>query len=312
MNRPLIGISSCLLGEAVRYNGQHKLDRFLVDTLGKFVDYVPVCPEVECGMPVPRPAMRLVGNTDSPRLLTRDSGADMTDKMMSWIPGKLNELEKKKLCGFIFKARSPSSGMERVKVYNGHGGLSGRAPGMFAKEFMKRFPTLPAEDDGRLHDPDLRENFIERIFTLNRYRDSVAGSGSPAALVKFQEHNKLLLMSHSAPLCTRLGRMVASARDKTSIDEYEKMLLRCLRLPATVAKHTNVLQHIMGYFKKVLSPDEKKELLDVIGSFQKGNTPLIVPITLLNHYVRKYHVAYLAGQCYLNPHPAELKLRNHS
>ena len=308
-----IGISSCLLGDRVRYDGQHKLDRFLVETLGKYIDYVPVCPEVECGLPVPRPAMRLVGNTNSPRLMTRDTGEDMTDRMQAWIPGKLEELEKADLCGFIFKSKSPSSGMEKVKVYNGRGGLSGRAPGMFAKSFMAHFPLLPVEDDGRLHDPDLRENFVERIFTLYRYREAVRQKRT-ARLVKFQAENKLLLMSHGPALTTEMGRLVAntSKRDAGVYQSYEELLLRAMRLPATPPKHVNVLQHAMGYLKKQLSAEEKRELLDIISSFRRQEIPLIVPVTLLNHYVRKYQITYLAQQTYLNPHPQELKLRNHA
>jgi len=246
--------------------------------------------------------------------MTRDTGEDMTEKMTSWIPpGRLGRLENKNLCGFIFKAGSPSSGMERVKIYNGRGGMSGRGPGMFAKEFMKRFPILPVEDDGRLHDPNLRENFIERIFTLRRYREAIKATRLSSALVEFQARNKLLMMAHSVDFCRQLGRLTASGTcDESLCREYEEVLFRCLRLPATVAKHVNVLQHIMGYFKKQLNSDEKKELLEIIGEFQRKEIPLIVPVTLLNHYAGKYDNAYLKSQYYLNPHPLELKLRNHA
>ena len=174
MSKLKLGISACLLGQLVRYDGQAKRDAFLVDTLGKFVDYVPVCPEVECGLPVPREAMRLVGTVKAPRLMTQRTGIDLTDQMQGWIRCRLLELKKEDLCGFVFKARSPSSGMERVKVYNGRGGLSGYGAGLFAKAFMEAFPLLPVEDEGRLNDAKLRENFIERIFAMKRYRDAIA------------------------------------------------------------------------------------------------------------------------------------------
>jgi uncharacterized protein YbgA (DUF1722 family)/uncharacterized protein YbbK (DUF523 family) len=311
MDKPLLGISSCLMGHTVRYDGQHKRDSFLVDTLGKFVDYVPVCPEVESGMPIPRPAMRLVGSIEDPRLLTRDGGQDLTGQMQGWISCKLPELADLPLCGFIFKAKSPSSGMERVKVYNGRGGLSGRASGMFAKAFMERFPLVPAEDEGRLNDADIRENFIERVFTVWRFRQSVS---SKRDLVKFQEQNKLLFMSHSPQLTRELGRVVATPRGglKAIQGKYEDLLAKCLKLQATPAKHTNALHHAMGYLKKLLSADEKAELLEIIDEYRAGDLPLIVPITLLTHYVRKYQVAYLLNQYYLQPHPLELKLRNHA
>ena len=314
MDRPRIGISSCLLGEKVRYNGQHQHDRFLTETLGKYVDYVPVCPEVECGLPIPRPAMRLVGDPASPRLMTSSTGVDLTDKMMTWAPDKLSTLENQDLAGFIFKARSPSSGMERVKVYNGRGGMAGRAPGMFAKAFMDHFPLLPVEDDGRLHDPNLRENFIERIFTLTRYREAIRKGNPARGLVSFHSKNKLLIMSHSPSLTTQMGRIVASAgkSGRSAYRQYEDLLLRSTKLNATIPKHVNVLEHIVGYFKKILTSEEKKELLDIIASFRQTHVPLIVPVTILSHYARKYEVAYLMDQYYLHPHPLELKLRNHA
>lgn len=314
METPRIGISSCLLGEKVRYNGQHQHDRFLTETLGKYVDYVPVCPEVECGLPIPRPAMRLVGDPDSPRLMTSATGVDLTDKMMTWVPGKLNALAKEDLAGFIFKARSPSSGMERVKVYNGRGGMAGRAPGIFAGAFMAHFPLLPVEDNGRLHDPDLREHFIERIFTLTRYREAMRSANPARGLDAFHSQNKLLIMSHSPSLTTEMGRIVAGAgkNGEAAYSQYEELLLRAIKLKATIPKHVNVLQHIMGYFKKILTSEEKKELLEIISSFRQQHVPLIVPVTILSHYARKYGVTYLTEQFYLHPHPLELKLRNHA
>ena len=258
--------------------------------------------------------MRLVGNPESPRLMTQRTGRDLTEQMVTWARRRVKELEAEGLCGFIFKSRSPSSGMERVKVYNGKGGLSGKAPGMFARIFMEHFSLLPVEDDGRLHDPDLRENFIERIFTLSRYRSALAQEPSAATLVDFQAAHKLLLMSHHQQKTRELGRLVAGA-DKRHIaktcEAYEQVLLDTLKLTATVKKHTNVLHHMLGYFKEHLTVDEKQEMLDITRQYADGLLPLLVPLTLMAHYVRKYDVEYLAGQVYLSPHPMELQLRNH-
>lgn len=312
-----LGISTCLLGEPVRYDGQHKHDRFLTGTLGKFVEYVPVCPEVECGLPVPREAMRLVGSLEAPRLMTQRSGKDLTDQMQTWAHKRVKELEKEDLCGFIFKAKSPSSGMERVKVYNGRGGLTGHGTGMFARIFMDHFPLLPVEEEGRLNDPLLRENFIERIFTLWRYRSEVRPKPDLAALTAFHARHKYLLMAHSAEKMNQMGRLLANAkRDGIPMKEltaaYEELLLNTLKLLATARKHVNVLQHMAGYLKKQLDAEEKQEWATLLSEYKAGILPLIVPITMLNHYVRKYQPSYLKEQLYLQPHPLELQLRNHS
>jgi uncharacterized protein YbgA (DUF1722 family)/uncharacterized protein YbbK (DUF523 family) len=309
-----IGISSCLLGNPLRYDGGHKLDLFIRDTLGAFVEYVPVCPETECGLGVPREAMRLEGDIDEPRLVTVNTKKDITARMKQWAKRRVTELEKEGLAGFIFKSRSPSSGMERVKVYNDEGMPVLKGTGMFAKEFMNRFPLTPVEDEGRLHDPELRENFIERIFTLKRWRDIKDGKKTAARLVKFHTDNKLLFFAHNEKLYREMGRMVAEAGKNNQEDifsAYEKMMIDTLKYKATPAKHTNVLMHIMGYFKKALSADEKQELLERINEYKEGFIPLIVPVTLIAHYVRKYDEPYLKTQTYLNPHPVELKLRNH-
>lgn len=309
-----LGISTCLLGEHVRYDGGHKLDHYLRDTLGTYVEWVPVCPEVEMGLSVPREAMRLVGNPSSPRLVTVRSGIDHTERMARWAEKRLAGLGGEGLCGFIFKSRSPSSGMKGVKVYGESGIPSQAGIGIFARAFMQGFPLLPVEDDGRLHDPSLRENFIERVFIFRRWQNSVAGSRGYRHLVDFHTEHKLLILSHSPKHYSLLGRQVAAGRK----EDFQKLclgyletLMEGLKLIATTRKHTNVLHHITGYFKKNLSADEKRELLDVIGNYHKGLVPLIVPVTLLNHYVRKFSDPYLARQHYLNPHPLELMLRNH-
>jgi uncharacterized protein YbgA (DUF1722 family)/uncharacterized protein YbbK (DUF523 family) len=312
MEKIRLGISACLLGQNVRYDGGHQLDRFLRDTLGHFVEYVPVCPEVEMGLPTPRETLRLVGEPDAPRLVFSKSGEDVTDRMRSWAVERLEELERENLCGFIFKARSPSSGMARVKLYDRNGVPNKNGVGLFARLFMERFPLLPVEEDGRLNDPRLRENFLEAIFTFRRWRDLLADGGTVAGLIDFHARHKLLLMSHSVELARQMGRLVAQAGQATAgelYEKYQRQLMKALRLPATPAKHVNVLQHALGYFKRQLTADEKQEMLELFEQYRQGVVPLNVPLTLLNHYVRKYRPPYLAEQVYLHPHPVELHLR---
>ncbi len=315
MNKPVIGISKCLLGENVRYDGGHKLDRFLRDVLGQFVEFVPVCPEYECGLSIPREAMRLVDFDGDIKLMTQKTAKDITPQMKSWMGPVLEELGKKKLCGFVFKANSPSSGMERVKVYNEKGYSSKIGVGIFADAFMKKFPHIPVEEEGRLNDDGLRENFIERIFVFQRWNELIEGKKTVGGLVRFHTEHKYLIMSHSDTGLRELGKLVAAAKNfpiNEVYDKYLELLSKYLKLSATRKKNTNVLQHIMGYFKNDLTTDEKAELNEVITKYHDGLVPQIVPITLLNHYVRKYKPEYLADQLYLNPHPLELKLRNHA
>jgi uncharacterized protein YbgA (DUF1722 family)/uncharacterized protein YbbK (DUF523 family) len=312
--RVRLGISSCLLGNPVRWNAGHKMDRFLTNTLGQFVDYVPVCPEVEAGFGVPRESMRLVGDPQNPRLITFKSKTDHTDQMLRWASKRVKELEKEDLHGFIFKSDSPSSGMIRVKVYTEKGMPVKKGVGMFAREFMAHFPLIPAEDDGRLHDARIRENFIERIFALRRWREALGGGRRMGNLVDFHTRNKLLILSHSPKHYKIMGKLVAEGK-KMPIEElfaqYEATLMEALALKTTPKKNSNVLQHLMGYFKKQLSGDEKQELLEVFDRYRKELVPLVVPLTLINHFVRKYDQQYLKLQTYLNPHPVELKLRTH-
>jgi uncharacterized protein YbgA (DUF1722 family)/uncharacterized protein YbbK (DUF523 family) len=314
MEKIKLGISACLLGENVRYDGGHKLDRFLTDTLGQYVEYVPVCPEVECGLPVPRESMHLEGDPNSPRLVTIRTKQDMTDRMVKWALKRVPELEKEDLCGFIFKSDSPSSGMERVRVYNEKGMPVKKGVGIFTRSFMDHFPLLPVEDEGRLHDPKLRDNFIERIFALKRWREVLERKESRGSVVDFHTRHKLLMLSHSPKYYQTMGKLVAKAKDlplKELYQKYQTLLMESLSLKTSPKKNANVLQHMMGYFKEQLSSDEKQKLLEVIDFYRKSYIPLIVPITLINHYVRKYDQPYLMQQVYLNPHPLELQLRNH-
>ncbi len=309
-----VGISSCLLGNEVRYNGQHKLDHYLADLLGQFVQWIPVCPEMECGLHVPRESMHLQGNLSQPHMVTTNSGIDHTDRMKNWIAIALPELEKQDLCGFVFKTRSPSCGMRGIKVYKEKGKPIGSRAGLFADAFIETFPLLPIEDEGRLNDAGLRENFIERLFIVHRWKTMQKSGMQYKDLIDFHARHKYTLMAHSPKYLKQLGVMVASGK-KRKLDllmqEYFAMLMEALTLKATISKNTNVLLHIMGYFKNQLSSDEKQELREVIDDYHQELVPLIVPVVLIQHYVRKYDQPYLKEQYYIYPHPKELKLRNH-
>ena len=309
-----IGVSSCLLGQKVRYDGGHKLDRYITETLGQFFEYVPVCPEVEYGLPIPRETLRLIGDPASPRLVMTRTGVDHTEGMLRWTEGKLNELLREDLSGFIFKSRSPSSGLKGVKVYTKEGMPSRSGTGIFAGAFIRRNPLIPVIDDGRLQDAALRENFIDSVFIYMRWQDFLKKGGRIRDMVNLHTNLKLLILAHSPKHYTMLGRLVADAKARAPEElhaSYAGLLMEAARLQATGKKHTNVLLHCLGYFKKHLTADEKAEMLEIIEAYQKSYVPLIVPITMTNHYVRKYDEPYLKRQHYLNPYPIELALRNH-
>jgi uncharacterized protein YbgA (DUF1722 family)/uncharacterized protein YbbK (DUF523 family) len=314
MEKIRLGISTCLLGENVRFDGGHKLDRYLTDTLGQYVEYFPVCPEVECGFGIPRESFRLVGDRKNPRLVTTRSNQDHTDRMVSWAKKRAAELETEDLCGFIFKSGSPSSGMERVKVYEHNGVPAKVGVGLFARVFMEHFPLLPVEDEGRLHDPSLRENFIERIFALKRWRDLLQEKKSLKILIEFHTRNKLLVLAHSPDRYRQMGKWVAGGKNiplPELFSQYQSLFLDALWRKATNKKNSNVLMHMLGYFKDRLSGNEKQEMLEIIDQYRREILPLIVPVTMMKHYVFKYEEAYLRAQTYLQPHPVELQLRNH-
>ncbi|NJD37765.1 MAG: DUF523 and DUF1722 domain-containing protein [Geobacter sp.] len=308
-----LGVSTCLLGEQVRFDGGHKHDRYITDVLGRYFSFVAVCPEVGCGLPIPRESMRLEGDPAAPRLMTNKTRIDLTDQMQAYCNRTVEELAAQDLCGYIFKKDSPSSGLFRVKVYN-NGMAVKNGSGLFAAAMVQRFPLLPMEEEGRLHDPQLRENFIERVFSYRRWKDFLAESPALGQLVRFHTNHKLLMMAHSPEVYRAMGVLVAHGKDlplPELLQRYEELFMKGLSFHATFKKNTNVLQHLMGYFKHELTADEKQELLEVIGQYHDQLTPLIVPITLLRHYVRKYDQQYLKEQVYLGPHPAELMLRNH-
>jgi len=256
-----------------------------------------------------------VGSAESPRLVTSQTGLDHTERMRGFCARKVAELEEEDLCGFIFKKDSPSSGLHRVKVYHPSGQSSRKVGrGLFAAAVAERFPRLPMEEEGRLNDANFRENFIERVFCYRRWKDFLQEEPDYRKLIAFHTRQKLLVMAHSPQHYKALGRLVAQGKGQPKrrlLEDYEALYMDALTRFSTVKKNTNVLQHIMGYFKNYLTGDEKAELLEVIRDYRNALVPLMVPLTLINHYVRKYDVAYLRKQVYLSPHPSELMLRTH-
>ena len=310
-----VGISACLLGDEVRYDGGHKRDSFLTDILGRFVEFVPVCPEVEAGFGTPREAMQLRRVSGEIRLVTVKSDRDVTAPMERLIRRRVPALDAEHLCGYVLKKNSPSCGLERVKIYDCGGVPSASGRGLFAEALVSRFPLLPVEEEGRLSNPELRENFIERVFAYYRLRVLFGGRWTAASVVEFHTAHKLLLMAHSIDGYRQLGRLVAASRQLRRADlerRYSEEFMRTMALVATRRRHTNVLQHMAGYFKKTLDAESKAELQSTIDDYRRGLIPLIVPITLVRHHVRVHSVEYLAGQHYLQPHPKELMLRNHA
>ena len=314
MNKITLGISSCLLGNQVRYDGGHKLDLFLSATLGQYVDWVPVCPEAACGLGIPREVMALEGDPRSPRLKTVWTDIDHTGRLQKWVKGELKVLTDIDISGFVFKARSPSCGVRDTKVFDAACRIRSRGPGLFARAVMDAFPLLPVEDESRLHDPGLRENFIERVFVYRRWQEYIKEDGSLGGLVAFHSDYKYLIMAHSQKHYSALGKMVAASKKMKKNElhmNYISLLMEGLKNLATPRKNTNVLQHMAGYFKGKLSADEKKKLQEMITGYHNGLVPLIVPITMLRHFASIYKEDYLARQICLNPHPLELMLRNH-
>jgi uncharacterized protein YbgA (DUF1722 family)/uncharacterized protein YbbK (DUF523 family) len=311
-----IGISSCLLGQKVRYDGGHKRESFLADTFGRYVEWVPVCPELEMGLGVPREPIRLVARDEhgGVRLVGVKSGADHTSAMEQYAKRRLDTLQRLDLCGYVLKKDSPSCGLMRVKVWNLHGMATKSGRGLFAVALTERFPQLPVEEEGRLSDARLRENFIERVFAYARLKTMFGGRWTAGHLVAFHAAHKLLLLAHSPDAYRRLGQLVArasSANRRGLRASYETAFMDALARLATRGRHVNVLQHMAGYLHDGLDLLSREELQQTIADYRAGFVPLVVPITLVRHHVRHLGVAYLAGQVYLEPHPKELMLRNH-
>ncbi len=310
-----IGISSCLLGQKVRYDGGHKRDRFLTETLAPYVEWVPVCPEIEIGLGVPRPTIRLESDTrESTRLVMPSTGEDLSDRMKEYATDRVRRLETDEVSGYVLKKDSPSCGMERVKVWDDNGVPARNGVGFFAKALLRLAPHLPVEEEGRLNDARLRENFISRVFAFRRWQDLVAAGLTRSSLMEFHAAHKFVCMAHNQAGTRRLGRLLAETPRGAGTDElaadYLAGFTAVMRRLPTRRNHSNVLQHLAGHVSKELDRSDRAELAGMIDDYRRGLLPLIVPVTLIRHHVRRQDVSYLLGQVYLNPHPHELMLLN--
>lgn len=308
-----VGISACLLGAPVRFNGGHKQSHLCKTVLAQYFEYVSVCPEQAIGLGTPREPIRLVGDTNNPRAVgTVNAELDVTDALTAY--GQRTAAELTDLCGFILMQKSPSCGMERVKVYqySGHTAEHGGV-GLFAAALMRAQPNLPVEEDGRLNDPVLRENFITRVFAYSEWRQLLESGLTRKKLYDFHTRYKYQLMANSPADATALGRLLASNHElRLGIlaTQYFSLFMSALKKIANRGSHTNVLQHISGYIKRLLDADEKRELQTLISQYRTGIVPLIVPLTILKHHFNRHPDPYIAKQVYLQPHPENLSLRN--
>jgi uncharacterized protein YbgA (DUF1722 family)/uncharacterized protein YbbK (DUF523 family) len=310
-----VGISSCLLGERVRFDGGHKEDRFLTKTLAPHIRFVSVCPELEIGLGTPRESLRLIGDPAFPRMVAPKSGTDLTEKMADYARHKLEELRALDLSGYVLKRGSPTCGMERVRVYDENGVPNRAGRGTFARALLEGMPLLPVEEEGRLTDPIIRESFIERVFAHHRVMHLCRGEWTIGDLVAFHTREKYLLLAHDPKRYQELGRLVAASKSRERgelREEYTREYMQAFAVAATRAKHVNVLQHMAGFLRDVLGAAARREIAATLDDYRQALLPLVVPVTLLRHYVRVHDIEYLAGQTYLEPHPRELMLRNHS
>jgi uncharacterized protein YbgA (DUF1722 family)/uncharacterized protein YbbK (DUF523 family) len=311
MEKIAVGVSSCLLGNEVRFDGGHKRHSYIEQTLGQYFQFRSFCPEVESGMGIPRPVMQLRHSEQGIRCVEyKNHSVDLTERLRTiseqqhdWLAG---------LCGYILKKNSPSCGMERVKVYGEHMPVR-NGTGIFAGYLQQQFPILPVEEEGRLGDPRLRENFIQRVFVMKRWQELCQQPLTPHGLMVFHSRHKLIAMSHDQNQAKLLGHIAAISQSGDMMamaERYISTLMSCLKIIATRGNHVNVLQHIQGYLKNKLDEDDKKELIDTIESYRIGILPLIVPITLLKHHFRKQPDPFIDSSYYMNPHPIELALFN--
>ena len=315
MKRKLqIGISSCLLGDRVRFDGGHKRSHFLANDLADLVDYHKVCPEFEMGLGIPRPSLQIQKKPEGLRLVDNKNEIDHTERMISFTESKVEQIQKLNLDGFILKKDSPSCGLFKVRVYNSKGIPAKNGKGFFARALEEAFPWLPMEDEGRMNDPLLRENFFERVFAYSRLQDFFKSKWTIGSLSSFHAREKFLLLAHDEKMYRELGRWVAQAKgkDREAIEQrYIQVYMEGLSRLASPKKHRNVLLHLMGFLKKLLSPTQKKELIKVIDDYTSGLIPLITPLTLLAHFVNVFEIEYLRIQSYLNPHSKLLRLQNY-
>ncbi len=311
--KPRLGISACLLGGAVRYNGGHCRDRYILMELSKFFDWMSVCPEVEMGMSVPRETIRLTAGEHGPKLVGNKSGVDYSGQMARWSEHKLAVLDAMKLHGFILKKGSPSCGMERVPIYGRKGQPTAKGSGLFAAALRDRFPLMPLEEEGRLNDKRLRETFIESVYAYKRWRDLAESDPKPGALVRFHTEHKYQLLAHDEGIFRELGRLTAESGARPMdelLDEYGRLFMTAMRKPTGQKAHANVMYHLMGFLKHDLEGDDKRELTGLIESFRNNRHPVNVPLTMLKHYFRKFPNEWVQVQRYLAPYPNEFNMRS--
>jgi len=311
-NKITIGVSACLLGRKVRFDGGHKRSRFITDALAGHFEFAAFCPEMAIGMGAPRQPIRLVGEDQNPQAVgVKTPQLNVTQPLRDY--GKKIAGEIDGLCGFIFKKDSPSCGMERVKVYNDKGTPERSGTGIFAREIIKAHPLLPVEEEGRLNDADLRDNFVTRVYVYARWKALIAGGLSKSGLIDFHTGHKYLVLSHSTMVYKQLGQMLSDltrAPLADIADSYIARLMQTLSKPATRKRHSNVLQHLLGYLKNHLDSPHRADLNETIDAYRRGEFPLVVPIRLLQHHFSMHPHTYIKKQVYLNPHPQALLLRN--
>ena len=307
-----VGVSSCLLGQEVRFDGGHKRDNYLTGTLSSYFDFIPFCPEAAVGLGIPRQPIRLVRRGEEIRAVgVRTPELDPTDQLAAFAERTARQLGE--ISGYILKKDSPSCGMERVKIYNDKGMPERKGVGIYAGVLMQRLPLLPVEEEGRLGDAVLRENFIERVFVYHRWQRLVRKGLSAKGLIEFHSDHKFLILSHQQKAYRELGRLVANAGGsdlEKLAGEYVAILMNALKRPARPRKHVNVLEHLLGFLKEHLDKSDREEMAETIAQYREGLLPLIVPITLIRHHFRRHPDPYIQRQYYISPHPKELMLRN--
>ena len=309
-----IGISACLMGQKVRYDGGSFQPKLIHSVLPDYMDFVPFCPEVEIGMSVPRETVRLVTTETGIKLKAPKSGTDYTNQMNAYSIEKTNALSKLEISGYILKKGSPTCGMERVRVYNSRGIPEKSGNGLFASQLKKAFPNIPIEEDGRLNDIHLREHWIERVFAYDRLRTFLSLKPAVGKLMEFHTQSKMQLMAHHPEKYRLLGRKIALLQKDDLHQFYASYLtsfMQIMSVKPTIAKHTDVIYHLVGFFKKKITASDKKEILNLIEQFRNQIVPIVVPLTLLKHFLQKYPVKWMQEQTYLNPYPTDLSLRSH-
>ncbi len=309
-----LGVSACLMGDEVRYDGGHRRFPYLVDTLARFFTLVKVCPEVGVGMDTPRETVRLEGRADAPRMIASETGSDWTARMNRWSRAKVRELKAEDPCGFVFKKNSPSCGVFGVEVFDEKGRVGDHGSGLFASEFRRKNPLAPVEEEGRLEDPVLRENFVERVFAYHRLKMVFAGRWNRGTVVEFHGREQYLLMAHSPKHLKQLEQLTA-AIGRHPRGEFKALymagFMEAMAVKATVGRHSKAMRRLAVCLRDHLAAPERTRVLRLIDEYRSGLIPLMVPLTLLAHFSELHEGAGLAGQTYLHPHPNELLLRNH-